>query len=310
MTYAPATLTALLKYWTSKGGVNLGIVGNTAHTSGYHLGKDRIYDGAGPGQGANDYSVKTARDKAGLTNAASACDLGKLNGSLTQLWAFSAWLAKRCMANAADTKDVREIIFWDTKTGQVVGWSDLSPSKLIPGYGDSSHKTHTHISYYRDSEGRDKRPLFAAYPPFTTVAPPQEDTMPTIAKYLPGYTVTLKGQSNIRNDAKLSATLIRTVPSTKTETWAITGTVIGDKDVDGGCTTTTWYTRWNGQWEYTSGCNVIAGPTAPAGGPVDCSAETDPLKAQIASLEKQVADAANVERDRIADAEADRIKAL
>ena len=76
MSYNPASLRALGSYWVAQGGVNLGVVGNTAHVKGYHLGKDRIFDAGGPGIGWNDYSVKTARDKAGLTNGASAIDLG------------------------------------------------------------------------------------------------------------------------------------------------------------------------------------------------------------------------------------------
>lgn len=270
MTYAPATMTALARYWTGQGGVNLGIVGNAAHTKGYHLGKDRIF--ASGGQGWNDYSVKTARDKAGLTNAAMALDMGKLDGSLSQLWKFSAWLAQECMARKADTRDIREVIFWDPGRGQVVGWSALSPGSLIPNYGDSSHKTHTHISYFRDSESRDKRPLFRRYPGFA-VQPPTEGDMPTMKEYLPGYTVVLKGQSNVRTEPKLSATLIRTVPQGKTETWTVAGNVTGDKDVDGNCTTTTWWTRWNaGRWEYTSGCNVPGAAVPPTS---DCTDETD-----------------------------------
>ena len=86
MSYNPRTLQDLGAYWTGKGGVNLGVVGDTGHTVGYHLGRDRIY---GPGgQGDDDYSVKHRRDMAGLSGAASAIDLGRLNGELTELYAF------------------------------------------------------------------------------------------------------------------------------------------------------------------------------------------------------------------------------
>ncbi len=161
MTYAPPPLKDLEAYWKAQGGVALGIVGDTAHNAkgtSYHLGKDKLIAGA--------YSARTARDKAGLSDAASAIDLGRLKGSLGNLWGFSAWFAGRCRAGAAGYDDVREVIFWDPKTTTVVGWSDLDPKRLIPGYGDASHKTHTHISYYRDSERRDKvaavRPYFEA----------------------------------------------------------------------------------------------------------------------------------------------------
>ena len=163
MTTNPQTLRDLGAYWVAQGGVNLGVVGNAAHTSGYHLGRDRIYDGTGPGLGDADYSVKLARDKAGLTNAASAIDLGKLNGSLTNLRAFSRDLVARCMANAATRRDVREIIYSPdgVKVQRYSGIDNLIHTG--PGNGDSSHTGHTHISWLRDSEGRDKRPVFAPY---------------------------------------------------------------------------------------------------------------------------------------------------
>jgi len=163
MTFAPASITALGAYWTAHGGVNLGIVGNAAHTRGYHLGKDRIYDGAGPGVGDADYSVQQPRDKAGLTNAAAAIDLGRLNGSLAELRDFNRWFVDRCMALHATTyRDVREYICTlDGKT--VVGWSALQPDRLIPGYGDLSHLGHAHAAFWRDAQARDKVGLIRGY---------------------------------------------------------------------------------------------------------------------------------------------------
>ncbi len=64
----------------ANGGVNLGIIGDTAHATlgvSYHLGKSQLT--------ATAYSRQLPRDAAGLTEAASAIDLGKLNGSLTEL---------------------------------------------------------------------------------------------------------------------------------------------------------------------------------------------------------------------------------
>jgi len=267
MTYAPKQLGALGAYWKQQGGVFLGVVGDTRHTKGYHLGKDRIFDGAGPGIGWSDYSVRTARDKAGLTDGASAIDLGKLNGSFPQLRRFSVWLVAECRRNAPGTRDIREIVY--TPDGVTVyGWSREAGynSKPIKDYGDSSHLWHTHVSFYRDSEDRDKRPLFAPY--FT-----QEDAMPKMSQYLPGYGAELKGTSNVRTEPDLGGTLIRTVPSTKTEKWTITGLASGGKDVDGSCTTTEWAMRWNNnQWEYTSRCNLTGAPTPPTTGEPDCTA--------------------------------------
>lgn len=283
MTYAPKTLTALMAFWTKQGGVNLGIVGNTAHTKGYHLGKDRIFDGSGPGIGWADYSVKTTRDKAGLTNAASAVDLGRLDGSLTKLWAFSRWLADECKAGKPDTRDVREVIFWDPKTNRVLGWSDTAPGAFIPDYGDASHKTHTHISYYRDSEGRSKLPLFQRYPAFVVTPPTPEAPVPNLSTPTPGYRAKLKATANVRTEPNINATLIRTVPAAG-EVWqgvgASVGWVKGGVDPDGG--SDQWLTRWYGnRWEYTAKSNVIEGPTAPV---TDCTA------AIKAAVDKAVAD--------------------
>jgi hypothetical protein len=172
----PATLRMLGAYWTERGGVNLGVVGDGRHTKGYHLGEDRIYDGNGPGLGSDDYSVQTPRDRIGLSEAASAIDLGKLGGSLTNLYAFSAWLVSRCQANAEGTSDIREVIYSDDGI-RVLRWDRQRGYSSAPrlGEADDSHLTHTHISYYRDSELRDKVATFAAYwaPPDTST----EDAM-------------------------------------------------------------------------------------------------------------------------------------
>lgn len=169
MTFAPPTLLALAAYWTSNGGVNLGIIGNQKHCAGYHLGRDRIFGNCAcrpdgtcePGLGANDYSVQSSRDKA--TDAASAIDLGKLNGSFQELYAFSRWLVKQCQAKAPGAKDVREIIYSPDGV-KVQRYSGIDGQiHTGPGNGDGSHTTHTHISYFRDSEDRTKLVLFAPY---------------------------------------------------------------------------------------------------------------------------------------------------
>jgi hypothetical protein len=155
-TFAPQTLRDLAALWVGHGGVNLGIVGDTAHATkgvSYHLGRSQLISTA--------YSIQTARDKAGLTDAASAIDLGKLDGSYAKLRAFSDWLARRCVKNEPGTGDIREVIYSPDGT-RVLGFKD-GIDYLIPDYGDDSHLTHTHISWYRDSEKRDKRPVFATY---------------------------------------------------------------------------------------------------------------------------------------------------
>jgi hypothetical protein len=175
MSKEPKRLTELRNFWTSHGGVFLGVVGNEKHCSGYHLGKDRIFSDCackpkGPcvkGLGADDLSIKHPRDRDFLTNAASAIDLGALNGNLKNLRVFSRWLVARCMADPAVRHDVREVIY--TVDGKVVQRYDAIDNKIRTGkgQGNDSHLTHTHISFMRDSESREKVSLFR---PFFEVA--------------------------------------------------------------------------------------------------------------------------------------------
>jgi len=168
MTYAPETLRDLAAYWVRMGGVNLGIVGDLAHQgrASYHNGQDAI-DRYGR-TAANDYSIRLTRDKEPyLTNAAAALDLGRLDGSLTNLQKFSRWLVEQCRIGAPITRDIREVIY--SPDGKVVKRWDNVDKVLRAGYptttgqGDSSHLWHTHTSWRRDSEGRAKVALFAAY---------------------------------------------------------------------------------------------------------------------------------------------------
>jgi len=159
MTFAPPTLLELAQFWTDHGGVNLGIVGDADHAAkgySYHLGKDQLVDGA--------YSAKTARDRAGLSNAASAIDLGRLGGTLAGLAAFSRWLVQQGRANAPGTSDIREVIY--TPDGQVVLRWDRErgyASEPRAGEADDSHLTHTHVSFYRDAELRDHTTAIRRY---------------------------------------------------------------------------------------------------------------------------------------------------
>ena len=104
-TFNPPTIQDLADLWTSQRGVNLGIKGDPDHVAGgvsYHLGKDDLRPDA--------RSIQLARDRQGLTNAASALDLGKLDNSFSSLRVFSIWLVERCRANKTARADVREII--------------------------------------------------------------------------------------------------------------------------------------------------------------------------------------------------------
>lgn len=158
MTFAPQPLVDLGAYWESQGGANLGIVGNSAHTYGYHVGHDRIY-GVG-GQGDADYSIRQSADLAGLTDAAAAIDLGHDDKAV--LRAFTRYLWDLCLAGHPTVADIREVIGSDDGV-TVYGWSNRSPGALILDYGDATHLWHSHLSYGRQTEKDAKVAPFARY---------------------------------------------------------------------------------------------------------------------------------------------------
>ncbi|MET8199378.1 hypothetical protein [Micromonospora taraxaci] len=167
MTRAPANLLAvrslLLTHLDNAPGpddldpAEVGIVGDPSHRGGYHCGSDRVVP--------NDYSVvESPRDRAGLTLDAAALDVGQFDvrsgGRSNTLPSFSVWCVAQCAANAADTRDIREIIY-SPDGSTVKRWDRLGKRTT----GDSSHRWHTHFSFFRDAikAGRDQRPLFRRY---------------------------------------------------------------------------------------------------------------------------------------------------
>lgn len=154
MTYAPASIKAAQVYLHDKTGldwVSLGIVGDSRHIGGYHQGEGNV--------SSTDYSVdESPRDERGLTGAASAIDIGAFSKGGKTLRELSLWIVGQCAAGAADTRDIREVIY--SPDGRTVKrWDRLG----IRSSGDSSHLTHTHISFFRDSETRDKTGLFRRF---------------------------------------------------------------------------------------------------------------------------------------------------
>lgn len=159
MTSAPSNLLAvrtLLLATLGPHGLDdlaVGIVGDSAHRGGYHCGRDRL--------DLDDYSVdESSRDSGGLTLDASALDVGTFSYGPHNLRTFSAWCVGQCKAGAADTKDIREIIY--SPDGSVVlRWDRLGKRST----GDTSHRGHTHFSFFRDSTKarRDQTPLFRRY---------------------------------------------------------------------------------------------------------------------------------------------------
>lgn len=171
MTFAPASILAVRKliqvHVPQLTNVALGIVGSRSTTS-YHLGRGDVAPSA--------YSVtESARDRNGLSEAASALDIGSftitVKGKKWTLRDLSVWLVAECTAGAADTADIREIIY--SPDGKVVKrWDRLK----IRSSGDESHLTHTHISWFRDSEGRNKAGVFERW--FKHIGAIEEDDVP------------------------------------------------------------------------------------------------------------------------------------
>jgi hypothetical protein len=136
----------------------VGIVGDEDHRGGYHCGEDRLNP-------SSDYSVvESPRDRTGLTGYASALDVGQFEvrvaGKVHNLRTFSVWLVAQCKANTPDTRDIREVIY--SPDGRTVKrWDRLGRRTS----GDTSHRTHTHISVFRDATkaGRDLTAVFRRY---------------------------------------------------------------------------------------------------------------------------------------------------
>ncbi len=176
MTFAPDSLrdarSYILKYIPSLDPLSVGIVADDSHKkqgTSYHLGEDGLRDDA--------YSIiESVRDRNGLSDAASALDLGwfdiMINGKRHTLRDYSVWAVAQCKAGAPDTKDIREIIY--SSDGKTVKRWDREG---VRSSGDDSHLFHTHHSYYRDSEHRSKVPLFKRYFQLIGLVP-EDDDMP------------------------------------------------------------------------------------------------------------------------------------
>jgi hypothetical protein len=155
MTFAPTDLLTVRQYLLSHTGLPgdaVGIVGDPAHasTGGYHEGNDDL---ARVGRLSSDYSKReSVRDRPGTNNAA-ALDIGDFIHAGRTLRQLTLWLVARCVAGDPRTRDVREVIY--TPDGQTVHrWDRLG----IRSTGDDSHLIHTHLSFFRDSEGRRAAP--------------------------------------------------------------------------------------------------------------------------------------------------------
>lgn len=175
MTFAPDSLADdrrfLMAHLTfTDGPGSVGIVGDDNHQqtgSSYHLGKSA--------NKPDSYSiVESPRDRKGLTEAASALDVGRfsvgIGGRTHNLRTFSVWLVDQCERGAADTLDIREVIYSPDGT-TVKRWDRLKHRTT----GDSGHRTHTHLSRFRDAQNRGFTPLFTRY--FISIGLIEEDPL-------------------------------------------------------------------------------------------------------------------------------------
>jgi hypothetical protein len=156
MSFVPGPLTSLVGLLREQGVPVLGVLGDEDHTSGYHIGKDRIYK-IPPGRGDDDYSIKTARDRAGLSNAAAAIDIGRFDGRLDDLGLFLVAESK-----AGRAPDIREVTF-EGFDGSIIRRWDAHYGRHTTFHTSLSGLHHIHVGFYRDSEYRNKTDLFERF---------------------------------------------------------------------------------------------------------------------------------------------------
>jgi hypothetical protein len=160
VTFAPPDLVAIQRYAQNKTGQDfnsLGIIHSTPQGGGYHEGQDLLIlqsVAPGPHFPGSDYSYRDAADRdlapdgtlAG-GDAASAFDFGD---GFPRFLEFNAWMRERMLARDPRTRDIRSMIYTlDRKTVNRIDRTGKQPDS-----GDSTHLTHTHFSFFRDSLGR------------------------------------------------------------------------------------------------------------------------------------------------------------
>jgi hypothetical protein len=172
VTSAPADLLAFrsdTRSVTGLGAADVGIVGDGEHqrTGGFHEGRDVLvaigrYHGpasAHVGEAGEDYSARQARDRNGLTDQASASDVGSQwsNGGR------QAWLRWNNLlyAEMRDHPDrlpaLRAVnICLDGRTKQ--RYDQLHRDQGLIASTDTVD-THTHMEFWRDTEGQRKPTL-------------------------------------------------------------------------------------------------------------------------------------------------------
>jgi len=148
-------LTRLKDYANTKIGSRqfLGIVGDAAHTSGYHLGPDRIH------HPDRDYSTRLHRDKTGAhlhPKYACAYDMG-MGWQRSRTWL--AWLVDQC--RKGNFPQVREII--GSLDGHKKQCWDFADGFVTRAYHGNDHIDHSHISIFRDTAKADHSLLLMGF---------------------------------------------------------------------------------------------------------------------------------------------------
>ena len=159
MSVAPKDLLAVRKAVMSLTGVTdfaaVGIVGDSRHKSGYHLGRDRLKQ---LGIVNTDFSVDNfSRDKSGLTKSASALDItltwAKSHGGRKAAIKFSNLIVAELRAKTPGTEVLRAINYsidgskdQKLRVDRRVGLTKSKPST-------DTVDTHTHFEFFRDTEG-------------------------------------------------------------------------------------------------------------------------------------------------------------
>jgi hypothetical protein len=164
MTFAPNDLKILQEYLHTRTGLAwdaLGIIHSSPQGGGYHEGFDLLAAAnRAPGvqYAYSDYSYAESpdRDRPYVTDAASALDVGDFrtiyNGrTVTHRTIIDLVLAEINKPGRGRCHDLREMIYESPEgSGIVRRWDALG----VRNTGDSTHTTHTHLSFFRDSEGR------------------------------------------------------------------------------------------------------------------------------------------------------------
>lgn len=140
--------------------MDVGIAGDERHqkTGGYHIGRSglaaigRYHPQAHAGDPNEDYSARTARDRRGLDENASAMDVGDNwpRGGRPAWIRFNNLLVAALRANDPALSAVRGVNY--TPDGATKLRTDREQHWAVSGSSDSVDM-HTHIEFYRDTEG-------------------------------------------------------------------------------------------------------------------------------------------------------------